>query len=65
MPSTLIPSSKSRIYHFVHFFFLFVEGDIVLKKNGTTCSLANMMSMTIPLHKFNYLFDLIGVCSLR
>jgi hypothetical protein len=40
------------------------EGDILLQKIGTIDNPTNMMTKPIPLHKFKYCLDLLGVCSM-
>jgi hypothetical protein len=40
------------------------QGDITLKKIGTTKNPADMLTKQVPVLKFKHCLDLIGVCSL-
>ena len=49
-------------YNFIH--ETVFEGLVVVKKVATTDNPADMMTKSVPLHKFKHCLDLIGVCSL-
>ena len=47
-------------YHFVR--EVIARGDIVVNKVSTHDNLANMMTKTLPVTKFEHCLDLVGAC---